>query len=86
MGGERGHPLEPIGEPLAEFGGLKAAATAMLWSPPGGGSTSSRGGAGEFVTLADGLLKRWNLGDGRCARNVVLCAGQVTQVSWDWAG
>ncbi|CAN0135650.1 unnamed protein product [Ectocarpus sp. 12 AP-2014] len=77
MGGERGHPLEPIGEPLAELGGLKAAATAMLWSPPGGGSTSSRGGAGEFVTLADGLLKRWNLGDGRFeeAGSATVCEG-----------
>lgn len=80
MGGERGHPLEPIGEPLAELGGFKAAATAMLWSPPGAGSTSSRGGAGEFVTLADGLLKRWNFGNGRCARNVVFFVGRGTQV------
>lgn len=61
MGGERGFPLAPLGEPLAEFGGLKAAATAMLWSPPGG-AASSQGG---FVTLADGQMRRWSVGDGR---------------------
>lgn len=64
MGGESGYPLGALGDPLAEFGGLKAAATAMLWSPPEG-ATSSQAGAGGFVTLADGLLKRWNIGDGR---------------------
>lgn len=64
MGGERGHPLAPLGEPLAEIGGLKAAASAMLWNPSGG-TASAQGEGGGFVTLADGQLKRWNVGDGR---------------------
>ena len=69
MGGERGFPLAPLGEPLAEFGGLKSAATAMLWSPPGG-ATSAQGRGGGFVSLADGQLRQWNVGDGRWAWTV----------------
>ena len=53
MGGERGFPLAPLGEPLAEFGGLKAAATAMLWSPPGA-ATSSQVGVGGFMVQGMG--------------------------------
>ncbi|CAM9344998.1 unnamed protein product, partial [Hapterophycus canaliculatus] len=64
MGGERGHPLAALGEPLAEIRGLKAAASAMLWSPSGG-TTSTQGEGGGFVTLSDGQLKRWDVGDGR---------------------
>eukprot|EP00752_Nemacystus_decipiens_P016171 g14464.t1 len=76
MGGERGFPLTPLGEPLAEFGGLKSAAAAMLWSPPGA-ATSSQGGGGGFVSLADGQLRRWSMGDGRFeeAGSATVCEG-----------
>lgn len=56
MGGERGYPLTPLGEPQAEFEGLKTAATAMLWNPAGGEG---------ILTLADRKLRRWNAGEGR---------------------
>lgn len=66
MGGETGYPLAPLGEPRAEFDGLKTAATAMLWSPSAGSSQLE-----DFVTLADGKLTRWNIGDGRYSRSWV---------------
>lgn len=61
MGRERGYPLASLGEPQTESSGFKTAATAMLWSPAGAGSSQGE----AFVTLADGQLKRWSLGDGR---------------------
>lgn len=62
VGGPRGAPLEQLGKPQGEFGGLQTAAAAMLWSPTGAGLSQGEG----LVTLADGVLKRWTLGDGRC--------------------
>ncbi|CAM9691124.1 unnamed protein product, partial [Sphacelaria rigidula] len=61
VGGARGAPLEKLGEPQGQFGGLQTAATAILWSPMGGGLSQGEG----IVTLADGLLKKWSLGEGR---------------------
>ena len=61
MGRERGYPLASLGEPQAESAGLRTAATAMLWSPAGAGSAEGKG----FVSLSDGQLKRWSLGDAR---------------------
>lgn len=61
MGGDRAYPPTPLGEPQAESGGMQTAATAMLWSPAGPGLSQGEG----LVTLADGVLKRWNVDDGR---------------------
>lgn len=61
LSGTRPSPVEKLDKPLGEIRGLQAAATAMLWNPSGAGSL----GGEEFVTLADGHLKRWALGDGR---------------------
>lgn len=62
MGGARGAPLEKLGEPQGQFGGLQTAAAAILWSPMGAGLSQGEG----IVTLADGVLKKWSLGEGRC--------------------
>eukprot|EP00904_Undaria_pinnatifida_P001409 jgi/Undpi1/11269/HiC_scaffold_30.g13567.m1 len=88
MGRERGYPLVPLGEPQAESSGLKTAATAMLWSPSGAGSSQGEG----FVTLADGQLKRWSLGDGRfeeagcatvCEGSAAAAARGAPAAAWD---
>lgn len=60
VGGENGTPLAPLGEPQTQFGGLETAASAMLWSPPGASMSEGEG----IVTLADGKMKQWRIGDG----------------------
>ena len=56
MAGERSYGLISLGRPEAEFNGFETATAAILWGP-----TEEEG----VVTLADGILKRWRLGDGR---------------------
>ncbi|CAM9671587.1 unnamed protein product [Ascophyllum nodosum] len=83
MAGERSYGLISLGRPEAEFNGFETATAAILWGP-----TEEEG----VVTLADGILKRWRLGDGRfeeggsatvCGGTPAAAARASSAAAWD---